>query len=229
MRLRTTTLAAACALALLAPPVARADHGEVVNDPTFDQYMRIAAEYWGGQQPQCNGPNGQAIAPHAVYADNPDPAVGAWAEVPGCRIWLDRTHWPAPPKEQHCNLIAHEWGHLLGQEHSQDQASLMWGSWINNVAPGCTAFRPQPPVQAPTVAAAPAPKKTKKLHEKKTRRGRQRCIQVRRLKVRRRSRVAKHVRRVRGKRCKRKRSPKHRRRHAAPAPVTSIHSLARLY
>jgi hypothetical protein len=210
MRLRITTIATACALALVAAPVARADHGVVVNDPTFDKYMGVAAQYWGGQQPRCNGPNGQTIPPHAVYDDNPDPAVGAWAEVPGCRIWLDRTHWPAAPSEAHCNLIAHEWGHLLGQQHSPDQNSLMWGGWINNVAPGCVAFRATAPAPAPAVAVAPPPKKAKKLQHK-TKRGRQRCVTVRQLKVRRRVKVAKGLRRARGKRCVRKGKQRHRR------------------
>ena len=36
------------------------------------------------------------------------------AELPGCRIWLDRDHWPAPSDEVDCTIVAHEWGHLLG-------------------------------------------------------------------------------------------------------------------
>jgi hypothetical protein len=201
--LRVTTLAAACALALVAPSAARADHGQVVDDPTLLQYLQVAREHWGGQEPRCPGPNGQSIAPHAVMADDPDPAVGAWAEVPGCRIWLDATHWPAAPSEPHCNLIAHEWGHLLGHEHSPDSTSLMWASWINNVVLGCQAFRvqpPPPPGPAPTVAAAPRKKKPRKLREK-VRRGRQRCVRIRRTKVRRHRRSLK---RLAPKRCARK-------------------------
>jgi hypothetical protein len=237
---RSTTLAAACALALAAPSTALADHGETISDPTVDAYMRVAAEYWGGQLPQCTGPQGEAIPAHAVYGDNPDPAVGAWAEVPGCRIWLDRTHWPAAPSETHCNLLAHEWGHLLGQEHSPDQTSLMWGGWINKVVPGCVAFRAQAPAPgpAPAVAATPPAKKRAKKSKlrEKTRRGRQRCVRVRRHKVSRRSRVAKNLPRMRKKRCARKHRRKHARkhggshgaRHVGPAPVSSLHSLARL-
>ena len=212
MRLRLITIAAACAFALVAPCTALADHGAPVNDPTFDQYMRIAAEYWGGQQPQCTGPNGEKIPPHAAYGDDPNPAVGAWAEVPGCRMWLDRTHWPAAPSESHCNLVAHEYGHLLGQPHSPDQNSLMWANGINNVVPGCTVFRtPSPaPAPAPAVAVTTPPKKQKKLGHK-SKRGRQRCVKVRQLKVRRRANVAKRLKRVRRKTCVRKGSKRSKR------------------
>src|SRR2546423_6078373 len=134
MRLRITPLAAVCALALMARVTATADQG--VNDPELSGYIRIAREYWR-EAPLCNGPNGQAVGPQVAIANNPDPGVAAWAEQPGCRMWLDSDHWPAPPDEQHCNLIAHEWGHLLGHTHSSDPHSLMWGGWTNNVVPGC--------------------------------------------------------------------------------------------
>ena len=203
MRLRATTIAAACALALAVAPTAQADHGPVVSDPAVDHYMKVAAEYWGGQVPQCTGPGGQPIAPHAVLADDPDPDVGAWAEVPGCRIWLDRTHWPAAMNETHCNLLVHEWGHLLGQPHSQDQNSLMWANWINKVVPGCASLRAPATVPAPAVAVTPPPKK-KKLQEK-VKRGKKRCVKVRHRRAR-RGFVAKRLKRTRGKSCVRKHS-----------------------
>jgi hypothetical protein len=208
MRLRVTILAASCALALLAPATAAADHGPVVNDPTFMQYMRIAAEYWG-QTPSCEGPDGTTIPPHAVMADDPNPQVAAWAEVPGCRIWLDASHWPAPPGEQHCNLIAHEWGHLLGHQHSEDSHNLMWGQWTNNVVPACQAYRPRP--AAPPAAPAVASPRKRRAHRKlrhKTRRGRQRCVKVRHVKVRRHGKTVKrraHKRHART-RCVRRRA-----------------------
>src|SRR2546421_6673720 len=153
MRLRLAILVV-CAFALLAAP-ARADHGVTVNDPTLSRYMAIAAAYWGGPEPVCTTQDGQVIRPHAVLADNPQPDVAAWAEVGGCRIWLDTDFWPAPADEQYCNLIAHEWGHLLGYGHSTDSRSLMWPQWTNNVVPGCQVFRPLPRPASPVQRNAP--------------------------------------------------------------------------
>src|SRR4051812_33190201 len=160
-------IVAACALALLLPGAAAAQEA-VVHDQTLDAYMRIAADYWHAQ-PSCTAPDGTAIPPYAVMADRPEPGVAAWAEVPGCRIWLDKDFWPAPPDEQHCNLIAHEWGHLLGHDHSSDPHALMWGGWTNNVVPACSAYRPAP------LRFEPRPSTGSARHHKRRHRTRRRC------------------------------------------------------
>jgi hypothetical protein len=180
MRLRLATLLV-CAFALLAVP-ARADHGATVVDPTLARYMEIAASYWGGPEPVCTAPDGQVIHPHAVMANDPTPNRAAWAEVRGCRIWLDTDYWSSTPNEQYCNLIAHEWGHLLGHEHSSNQNDLMWPQWTNNVVPACAAFRP-PPIAIPA-AAAPKhklrPVKRRKRCSRASRRGRRHVRRQRR-------------------------------------------------
>src|SRR4051794_27651920 len=152
MRLRVP-IVLVCALALLAAP-ARADHGATVGDPTLARYMVIAEAYWGGPEPVCTMPDGTVVHPHAVMGNDPDPNVAAWAEVGGCRIWLDSDYWPAPASEEYCNLIAHEWGHLTGREHSSDPHDLMWPKWTNNVVPQCAEFRP--PARRRGVRAHPA-------------------------------------------------------------------------
>ena len=154
MRLRLATLIV-CAFALLAAP-ARADHGATVNDPVLERYMAIAQDYWGAPEPVCTLQDGEVIHPHAILANDPRPDVAAWAEVGGCRMWLDTDFWPAPPSELYCNLIAHEWGHLLGHQHSTDSADLMWPDWTNEVVPGCKVFSAPPRPAAP--APAPTPK-----------------------------------------------------------------------
>jgi hypothetical protein len=159
MRLRLFILVI-CAFAVLAAP-ARADHGVTVVDSTLARYMQIAAAYWNAPEPVCTGQNGEVIHPHAVMADDPTPGVAAWAEVGGCHIWLDRDFWPSQPDEQHCNLIAHEWGHLLGHVHSTDPNDLMWPQWTNNVVPGCRVFAA--PAAPPAVPAPIAPA-TVKVH-----------------------------------------------------------------
>jgi hypothetical protein len=206
VRFRLTTLAAACALALLSPATAGADDGQVVNDPTLAQYMRIAAGYWGAPEPHCEGPDGQSISPYAVMADDPNPSVAAWAEMPGCRIWLDADYWPAPPSEQYCNLIAHEWGHLLGYPHSEDSHNLMWVSgpttWSRAASPtGGRSSRRDPRLCA-------APKKKKRKLGDKAKRGSRRCAKAGRSNARRHGKTVKrHAR----KRCPRARQVARRR------------------
>jgi hypothetical protein len=51
----------------------------------------------------------------------------AWADPERCAVVVNertrfRTQW------RHCHVIAHEWGHLAGYEHSFDPASLMYDS-----------------------------------------------------------------------------------------------------
>ena len=157
MRLRLCILAA-LAFGLLAAP-AHADNG-AVNDATLARYMTIAAAYWGGPEPVCTSDDGQVIHPYAMLGNDPRPDVAAWAEVGGCRIWLDTDYWPAPPSEQYCNLIAHEWGHLLGHEHSSNPSDLMWPDWTNNVVPGCQVFRPP---ARPLSSARTQPSKVRRL------------------------------------------------------------------
>jgi hypothetical protein len=198
MRLPFAAILVTCALALL-PAAARAAGEDVVNDPAVATYMGIAAGFWG-QTPHCTGPNGEQIAPYAIWGDNPNPFEGAWAEMPGCRIWLNRRQWPLPPNESQCNLIAHEWGHLLGLDHSPDPTNLMYGGEIPMVVPGCVQFR-EPDDLADDPTPAPArPAKPKRLHLKK-RKAPKRCAPARAKKHRRtvrkarKSCVTKHARR----------------------------------
>jgi Matrixin len=135
-------LTLACVLALAAPSLARADHGEPYTHPALAQYLEIAEAHWGSPPPSCGAADGQVIPVHVVLYDNPNPKVTATAEQPGCRIWLDRDWWPAPASRIDCTIIAHEWGHLLGHGHSHDKSSLMFPQPLTG-APGCWAFTPR--------------------------------------------------------------------------------------
>jgi hypothetical protein len=136
----SVVFALACALA--APSVARADHGVPYMDRDLEAYFEIAQAHWDVPIPSCTGPGGEPIPAHAVLYDNPHPDVVAGAEQPGCRMWLDRDFWPAPPSRIACTIIAHEWGHLLGHGHSPDERNLMFEEPYTG-APGCALYDPR--------------------------------------------------------------------------------------
>jgi hypothetical protein len=140
--LRHLIALSAVALALAAPPAARADHGQPFSNPDVDVYLEIAQEHWGLTAPTCAGPSGERIPVHVVLHDNPNPDVVATAEQPGCRMWLDRDWWPAPAGRFACTIIAHEWGHLLGLGHYRDSRDLMYQEPLTG-APGCSLYDPR--------------------------------------------------------------------------------------
>jgi hypothetical protein len=144
------SLAVGCAIALIGAAPASADHGPALLDETFAAYVRVAQAHWGGPPPACVAANGALVPVHATLSDDPDPAVTARAEQPGCRIWLDRDFWPARPSPHGCVEIAHEWGHLLGHGHTEH--GLMSEEALGAV-PGCTVFRRASRRLAPASAA----------------------------------------------------------------------------
>jgi hypothetical protein len=134
------TLIIACGAACgPASSVASADHGTPYESATLTRYLHIAEAQWGAPAPTCAGRGNSVVRVHAVLFDSPDPGVSAVAELPGCRIWLDRDFWPAADSAIDCIIIAHEWGHLLGYGHSQVEQSLMFATPEHGV-PGCGTF-----------------------------------------------------------------------------------------
>jgi hypothetical protein len=126
-------LGATLLLLVLAPAAASAEMtpGEPVVDAQVNAWVSIAQATWG-VTPDCPG---------GVRVDRaerlPDALVWAAAEVPGCQISLDPDFYPIPAAwaatatdrrwwaEQMCDVIAHEWGHLLGHQHSTDPNNIM--------------------------------------------------------------------------------------------------------
>jgi hypothetical protein len=131
-------IAIAALLAVLAAAPARADHGRALIDESLSSYLRVAERHWGAAPPPCVGVHGETVLVHAALFDDPDPLVSGRAEQPGCRIWLDRDWWPAPPSRRRCVELVHEWGHLLGHGHSE--RGLM-SAEAHGPVPGCDAFR----------------------------------------------------------------------------------------
>ena len=114
-----------CALAGGVPASAHADQGTTFLDEKLGTYMAIAHAYWGGPLPTCVQNGVTVVAAHAVLYDDPDPSVAARSMQPGCEIWLDRGHWRTMRPVEACMVVVHEWGHLLGHEHSHDPLDLM--------------------------------------------------------------------------------------------------------
>jgi hypothetical protein len=141
------------ALVFLAPAAAaRADQGQPFSDPVLDRYLGIAAAQWGGPAPTCTQPDGTVTGVQTLLYDDPDPNVAARAEMPGCRIFLDRDYWPAPASRIDCTVIVHEWGHLLGHPHSSDPNNIMAETPVMG-APGCTFVAAHKGKAKSTVAA----------------------------------------------------------------------------
>jgi hypothetical protein len=125
---------------LTMPSLAQADHGPPVGGPELQRYLEIAQSHWGVPAPTCTTADGQTVSVHAALYDDPDDGVSARAELPGCRIWLDRDFWPRQLDRIDCTIIVHEWGHLLGHAHDGHRNSLMYEQPTQG-APGCSLLR----------------------------------------------------------------------------------------
>lgn len=118
------TLAAIClALAFAAPAVGertqinpatgRATTFDIGPDITTNSRIRAdlvrAARYWRAK-PGC---------PVTVGVMDDDGDTFARADRGGCRIWIDRGWWDSLRAQPRllCNVVVHEYGHLLGHGH----------------------------------------------------------------------------------------------------------------
>jgi hypothetical protein len=144
-------LTATLLLAALAPAGASAylSPGEPVADPRVEAWAAVARATWGAS-PVCA---------EGVRIDRAErlPNAGLWAaaEMPGCHVSLDPDFYPAPAlwsateggrarwEEQMCNVVVHEWGHLLGRPHAEDPHDVM-AVVVPLAVPGCRAGAPQP-------------------------------------------------------------------------------------
>jgi hypothetical protein len=124
--------------------------GEPVADPQVNAWLDIARATWGAA-PDCA---------QGVLIDRaerlPGPGIWAAAEMPGCHISLDPDFYPAPAalrataadrrswEEQMCNVVVHEWGHLLGHDHSSDPHHVM-APFAPRVVAGCRPSAPAAP------------------------------------------------------------------------------------
>ena len=161
----------ALALCLCMPSFAHADQGTTFLDENLATYMAIAHAYWGGPIPTCVE-NGVTVVPaHAILYNDPDPSVAARSMQPGCEIGLDRGHWRTMRPAEACMIVVHEWGHLLGYQHSHDPLDLMAETPI--VAPRrCAALGHR----APRARASARRAKSCTARAKRARRHRRACV-----------------------------------------------------
>jgi hypothetical protein len=115
---------AACAfLAALAGPASAGESAIAAND-VVTRSASLVAGYWARVAPDRVPACGQVDFRWVEPAPEGWGDADGWAYLGGCTIWLSRAHWRidrpvrnAEAAEYWCNVIAHEWGHLLGFDH----------------------------------------------------------------------------------------------------------------
>jgi hypothetical protein len=132
-----------------------------VDSPAMIQAELIATKYWGAS------PCGGAVSVSWTDLDpsingsstwwNPVSAYGNAGANSQCKITLNQVQdfdWP-----MFCTVIVHEVGHLLGQQHTTDPASVMYPVYVSPI-PQCTGTEAGGAAPGP-VAVRAASAKTK--------------------------------------------------------------------
>jgi hypothetical protein len=85
-------------------------------------YLRAAERYWGIPTAPCEG-DYHVVIGVAVPAVEGDAL--AFADMPGCWMFIRRGVWDTYGHELLCAIVTHEMGHSLGQDHNDDPKSVM--------------------------------------------------------------------------------------------------------
>lgn len=120
----------ALAASLLGPASAAA------NTPQDDAMLAVASAYWGAEA-TCPASSIEVVdGPLETGGEGGRAIVGGCLDPAPHRIELSGTFtaWTR------CFLIVHEYGHLLGMQHSDDPASPMHATYAGARVPGCDAF-----------------------------------------------------------------------------------------
>lgn len=122
-------------LVLLFAPAAEA------NTPQ-ENAMLLAASTYYGTETSC-----PANTIEVLYATPPS---GEFGEAPLGGCWSDRRQIELGPiatlsgADSECMMIAHEYGHLIGLDHSTDPNSPMYPTYTGHVIPQCWPFHVAP-------------------------------------------------------------------------------------
>lgn len=94
--------------------------------------MAVALQTW--RMPPCGQPHVEVATPAEYGRAHGTANFGgviplAWADESRCVIVINRTLAPTMINTavKRCHVIVHEWGHLAGHDHSENQRSVMFG------------------------------------------------------------------------------------------------------
>lgn len=133
----------------------------------FPRETLIAESFWPGSP--CAGREQIAVVPQAMGTDEfSGQDVRVWGMAlnsdPFCRVVIDSI--TPDDRVMLCYVLAHEFGHLAGRNHSTDPDDLMFPALLKP-PPQCAADAPTPVVTVPA-EQKPAPKaKPAKKHKAK--------------------------------------------------------------
>lgn len=149
-------IALAVLIALAVPSAAQAAAGDKAG-------LLVAERTWGAAP--CGTPHVEVSTPdeyvtaYGTGLFNGTPL--AWADETRCAIVINRDliRIELRTATKRCHVIVHEWGHLTGHEHSENQRSVMYGEDLvaeSRVRRGkhvryeaANAYKPCYPVTAP--------------------------------------------------------------------------------